>query len=335
MKHDWYAAMVERHRDGLRRSEILTEHVPALSWYDFFEELSLYATYAEATSGPKQKIRNIYMEELSPTSGEVYNVPGLGTNWGQRLSLDIAPESLADGLGNLPQYSWAVCFQFTLDKPYVSKDEIPFYVIDNPVRKDKVFKLPMVAPTTWKGNLRAALRQEKEITTETAEREHKSLVRLFGNVKGEEDQGKFRAGRLRFFPTFFDDIGLEVINPHSRESGAGEQPIYLECVPRGAGGTFTLFYVPFDLLDKPKREAQQQLASDLKMALNSVWAMMRKYGFGAKTASGFGIAKRRFHEGTLSIKLGSQTMPFSISSFRELTALASALAERIQPGGAQ
>jgi CRISPR-associated protein Cmr2 len=193
----------------------------------------------------------------------------------------------------------------------------------------------MVAPTTWKGNLRAALRQEKEITTETAEREHKSLVRLFGNVKGEEDQGKFRAGRLRFFPTFFDDIGLEVINPHSRESGAGEQPIYLECVPRGAGGTFTLFYVPFDLLDKPKREAQQQLASDLKMALNSVWAMMRKYGFGAKTASGFGIAKRRFHEGTLSIKLGSQTMPFSISSFRELTALASALAERIQPGGAQ
>ncbi len=335
MKHDWYAAMVEQYRDGLRRSKILTERVPAQSWYDLFEEISLYATYAEATSGPKQAIRNVYMESISPGSGESYAVPGLGAKWEKRLSLDITPESLVNSLSNLPKYSWALGFRFTLAKPYISKDEVPFYVIDNPVRKDKVFKLPMVAATTWKGNLRAALRQEEEILTETAEREHKSLVRLFGNVKGEEDQEKFRAGRLRFFPTFFTKIGLEVINPHSRESGAGEQPIYLECVPRGTIGTFVLLYVPFDLLGKSQQEAQQEAASDLSAALSSVEAMMRKYGFGAKTASGFGVARGKLSQGILAINLKSKTNSLPVHSFPELAALAPALAEIIDPGGAQ
>jgi CRISPR/Cas system CMR subunit Cmr6 (Cas7 group RAMP superfamily) len=335
MKHDWYANMVERYHEGLRRSRSLTEQLPALGWYDFFEESSLYTTYAEATSGPKQKLRDVYTREVAPEPDRSYGVSDRGVGLVQRLSLDVTKESLVAGLKQLPPYSWGLCFQFTLAKPYLSKDEAPFYVIDNPVRKDKVFKLPMVAATTWKGNLRAVLRQEKGIVREAAEREHGTLTRLFGNVKGEEAQEAFRAGRLRFFPTFFTQIGLEVINPHSRESGAGEQPIYLECVPRGASGTFVLLYVPFDLLGKSQQKARAEAASDLNTALGSVRAMMRRYGFGAKTASGFGVAGDQLSQGSLGINLGTQTVPLPVHSFRELTALASALAEKIQPGGAQ
>ncbi|MGB9751683.1 MAG: hypothetical protein C0183_00775 [Roseiflexus castenholzii] len=47
------------------------------------------------------------------------------------------------------------------------------------------------------------------------EAQDRQMVRLFGNVRGEE--ATFAAGRLYFFPTFFDRLGLEVINPHPRE----------------------------------------------------------------------------------------------------------------------
>src|SRR6266487_487681 len=61
----------------------------------------------------------------------------------------------------LPSYSFVFQFAFTLAQPYISRDEQDFYIIDNPVRKDKILKLPYVASTSWKGSLRSAFwRQE-------------------------------------------------------------------------------------------------------------------------------------------------------------------------------
>ncbi len=57
------------------------------------------------------------------------------------------------------EFSFIIQFRFALEKPYISRDEQDYYIIDNPVRKDKVFGLPFVAPTSWKGGLRAALWQ--------------------------------------------------------------------------------------------------------------------------------------------------------------------------------
>ena len=37
----------------------------------------------------------------------------------------------------LPPYSFFIQFTFTLAQPYISRDEQDFYIIDNPVRKDK------------------------------------------------------------------------------------------------------------------------------------------------------------------------------------------------------
>jgi CRISPR-associated protein Cmr2 len=115
------------------------------------------------------------------------------------------------------------------------------------------------------------------------------IERLFGidkrNEKRIEDED-FNAGRLRFFPTFFKQIGLEVINPHLRKTGAGDKPIQFETA-RG-DGRFNLFYFPFDFDQSP--QAYSEVADDLILIARAVREMFTVYGFGAKTSSGFGIA---------------------------------------------
>jgi CRISPR-associated protein Cmr2 len=93
-------------------------------------------------------------------------------------------------------------------------------------------------------------------------------------------------GSLHFYPTYFDRIGLEVINPHDRETGAGNNPIYFECVPDKTLGTFALLYVPLVGPEVSEEEAKQDLAE----VANGVKEMMTRYGFGAKTSSGYGTA---------------------------------------------
>jgi CRISPR-associated protein Cmr2 len=231
-----------------------------------------------------------------------------------------------------PTYSWAVAVPFTLRKPYLSKDDTTFHLLDNPVRKEKIFQVPLVAATGWKGALRAALVQhliawwsslndaerQQGLQCKRFLQQRMQMARLFGNEKGvetDDTNGKafldkiggerlaqiyrrlvgrslsssgFFAGRLHFFPTFFDRLGLEVINPHSRQSGVGERgPILLESVPQGATGTLLLLYVPFGSLDKHK------IAQDLEVTAQGVQAMLTTYGFGAKTSSGFGVVEEQ------------------------------------------
>ena len=189
-------------------------------------------------------------------------------------SIDLAP---------LPPGSWFLQFTFTLDKPYISKDDNPFYIIDNPIVRDKIFQLPMVRPTNWKGNLYSALWQlghDKD--------NDEQMQRLFGEIRGEEDG---QAGRLFFYPTFFTQTGLEIINPHDRRRRVGKNPILFECVPAGASGTFTLIYIPFDLIGKDKAAAREQALADLQLVAKGLQAMFLTYGFSAKRTSGFGVAR--------------------------------------------
>lgn len=199
-------------------------------------------------------------------------------------------------LAMLPTYSFVLQFIFTLAQPYISRDEQDFYIIDNPVRKDKVFGLPYTASTSWKGSLRAALWQLGYESKDT------SITHLFGNEKETEDQVLLHAGCLYFFPTFFTQKGLEIINPQNRRLRAGEKPISFESVPIGATGTFTLLYVPFDLISKGEKETRNQVAEELKLVASGIQAMFRDYGFGAKTSSGFGLAKETVSKGTLRLR---------------------------------
>jgi CRISPR-associated protein Cmr2 len=192
---------------------------------------------------------------------------------------------------------------FQLRRPYISKDERDFYLLENPLRKEKVFQVPMVAATSWKGALRATLwqlgyKEENEVT-----------IRLLGNPRGSEEG---QAGRLYFYPTFFDKIGLEVINPHNRETGVGERgPILMECVLGGIG-TLLLLYVPFGPIEHNERERRVEVAQDLVVLAEGLRAMLTTYGFGAKTSSGFGTADDELAtKGTLAL---SAELPGMVTS---------------------
>ncbi len=248
-------------------------------------------------------------------------------------------------LSAFPPGSWTMRITFTLKRPYLSKDDTDFYILDNPVKKEWVFKVPYVAPGQWKGALRAAMVRDlvaglhagrKDETTFIQERLR--LYRLFGHEKDGTEEFLNRAltlhrvgpqpeneqqakqweeqyrqtcdqvarefeehvrnagyrkakvegfqGRLHFYPTFFDRIDLEVINPHPRDTGAGKQPIYFECVPVGTQGVLTLLYVPLDAGPTDETTCKQ----DLTAVARGIRAMLTEYGFGAKTSSGYGVA---------------------------------------------
>jgi len=253
-----------------------------------------------------------------------------------------------------------------------NKDDDPFYVTEsvNPVRKDKVFKVPTMSAASWKGllrwtvmHIRLAMQKDKLTADEFARersarqaplirrpgdkltadedefaRERLAQTLLFGDEKGEEPgqtkdfaayldelggkearklyvqkvRARFHldekaemphhSGRLMFYPTFFNLIDVEVINPHSRKTRAGTHPIYLECVPIGAQGTFSLLYVPFDLIGKEESDIKQQSLADMKLIAEGLSAMFLTYGFSAKRTSGYGVAEETISNGLVQIR---------------------------------
>lgn len=59
-----------------------------------------------------------------------------------------------EALSRLPACSFFLQVSFTLSEPYISRDDEAFYIIDNPLKKERVFSVPYIAPASWKGNLR-------------------------------------------------------------------------------------------------------------------------------------------------------------------------------------
>ena len=213
-----------------------------------------------------------------------------------------------------PPYSFFLTFAFTLAKPFISRDDEVFYICKNPVKKDKIFKVPMISGSSWKGNMRWSVGKQLEIDNDIGRKLKKrmQLLRLFGNenesekiykaVLNETNKEGLRKGRLNFYSTFFDSIRLEVINPHNRKTKAGTLPIYIESVPEGTKGIFSLLYVPFDLMGRPETEIRAQAANDLRMVAQGLNDMFTLYGFGAKTSSGYGVAEETLSDnGRLSV----------------------------------
>lgn len=227
-------------------------------------------------------------------------------------------------LAILPAYSFLIRFTFTLAQPYISRDEQDFYIIDNPVRKDKIFGLPYVASTSWKGSLRAAFWQLGYKDKSNAARH------LFGNEKNSDDPKDLQAGCLYFYPTFFTSKSLEIINPQDRKQRVGKNPIPFESVPKDTSGVFTLLYIPFDLIGKDEQETRNQIGEELQTVARGLQAMFRTYGFGAKTSSGFGLAKESLQNVLLEIRATEIQKPSEpLISFDKLLKFAAELKQTL------
>lgn len=195
----------------------------------------------------------------------------------------------------LPVNSFFVQFKIKLKKPFYSKDDEQFYIIDNPICKESVFKVPMMRSSGWAGALKNAIIQTNDKNKHT-----ESVNRLFGYAAYNEDDSK--KGFLMFFPSFFSNIKFEIINPHDRKTKAGINPIYYEVVPAGSIGTFSLLYVPIYFEDDEKPNANEKVVQDIDLISRGLKDMFLVYGFGAKTSSGFGIVEDNLPEGKITLK---------------------------------
>lgn len=230
-----------------------------------------------------ERIMLTYYEQPEKTRYTTEHITKLSKDYAS-MGFDT-PRLDEEHLAKLPENSFFLYIPFTLAAPHVSKDDEPFYVHENPLHKDWVLRIPTVSSTSWKGSFRAALRWRLQ-----AEDNDSRVIRLLGNPKGEEKN--FRRGRLSFFPTFFDQVEVGVINPHSRQRGAGTQPIDIEQVPRGAHGVFALLYTP-TIPSGPEDPLPDwdEVLEDIDLVGKAVYTLLMELGFGAKTSSGMGRAE--------------------------------------------
>jgi CRISPR-associated protein Cmr2 len=293
---DWSVYLVRRYSDFLGKIS---------------ESKALYSQIEASSQYARHCVAGVLYQELERISDASAN--GFRAAWqedvAQRQDVDVGSEEIAQWglqdvleacehpkpqIGSLPCGSWFLRFRLTLASSYVSRDDKPTHIIDNPVTRDHVFGLPMIRPSSWKGNLRAACR----LMTDGGTNDPQEL-RMFGSPREGGDD--LRAGRLVFFPTFFRRTGLEIINPHGRATKTGRNPILIECVPPGAQGTFSLLYVPFDRIgDEPTRVVKEAVA-DLRRIAGALPAMMLTYGFSAKRSSGYGTAKETIADVRLGV----------------------------------
>lgn len=186
----------------------------------------------------------------------------------------------------LPKYSFFIQFKFYLKKPFYSNNDDDFYIIENSITKENVFNIPMMRASSWKGNLRNTIIKINNIEEDP---ESSTIIqRLFGYTTKEGANQK--KGRLIFYPTYFDQIGLETIAPHDRNTKTVKNPILYEVVPTGSSGFFSLLYIPFDLIgvENPNLE---EIKEDYKQISDAIKNMMKTHGFGAKTSSGYGVVE--------------------------------------------
>lgn len=218
-----------------------------------------------------------------------------------RAGLRTAPIDIAV----LPAFSAAVTLRFQMLTPLLTRDDDPFYLFDNPVRKDHVYGVPLLAAASLKG-LAAdafqrgyphelawkALGDDDQSRTLRYRQVTVAAKRLFGIASDDPDELKSEAGRLHFSPTWFSHVQYLVMNPTKTDgTGIGSQPIQFEAVApvteksKAVQAEINFFYFnPAGAPDSDETTARGDLAC-LVGALAAWWPAL---GLGAKRLAGYG-----------------------------------------------
>lgn len=211
---------------------------------------------------------------------------------------DLLPDEVAallDSPFDVLHPGWlGIQISFRLKTPWYSKDDRSFHLLDNPVRKDRVFGVPFMSATSWKGLLRWACRMEHGLLEHLHSHDGKLngwedtdwIIHLFGNEKGEEES--FGCAALAFYPTWFPRVGFEVINPHSRKTRSGTRPIYYEVVPPDTKGNLRILYAPLPY--QAENDGSHSLYG-LDKLLVAISKLLSVYGFSARRTAGWGLAE--------------------------------------------
>ncbi|WP_456465757.1 RAMP superfamily CRISPR-associated protein [Desulfurobacterium sp.] len=94
-------------------------------------------------------------------------------------------------------------------------------------------------------------------------------------------------GRAILYPTYFDKLSLEIINPHSRKTRAGKNPVHYEVVPRNTEGILQIVYIPHDGILTDKNKLRKEVEKDIEFLTKCI-EKTAENGVGAKTKLGWG-----------------------------------------------
>lgn len=178
-------------------------------------------------------------------------------------------------LRRLPDGSCLIRLEVTLQSPFFSRDDRSFYPTENVLKRHHVFLTPCLAASGLKGLLRWAWNMSGGSPEDA--------VLLFGEAADAPGEDS-RQGLLRFWPVYWQGtVGLEVINPQDRSTGAGTTPIKYEVVLPGSSGSVCLLLVNQD-------NAAPRLLPSLRRA---VWHLVEHGGLSAKNSAGWGQVKYR------------------------------------------
>jgi CRISPR-associated protein Cmr2 len=213
----------------------------------------------------------------------------------------------------LPLFSATLALKFRLLTPLLSKDDDPFHLFDNPVRRDHIFGLPYLAAASVKGLAADAYQrafriegefskpakntQEQQTQIATFRRREGHALRLFGLADDGAETGGSQAGRLHFSPVWFNAVQYLIMNPTDAETGLGKAPIQFEAIaprlprlPRLPDGApvevdVQVFYCnPAGAPDSDEATVR----ADLARWLAAVAAWWPALGLGAKRLAGYG-----------------------------------------------
>lgn len=186
-----------------------------------------------------------------------------------------------DLLDSLPKGCLLVRLDVTLCSPWYSRDDRPFYPMENALRRDVVFNRPFLSAAGLKGLVHWAncmVRQSCQ--------DDENAQFLFGTATdGEEENGKSVQGALYCYPvTWYGKLGLEVINAQNPKTGAGTVPIKYEVLQ--PGGTGTLYFL---LANLPHRT--QLTVERVKPFLDALRYLLEEGSLSAKSSAGWGRVK--------------------------------------------
>lgn len=216
--------------------------------------------------------------------------------------MDTARRAPDQALAAFPVHSARLLLRFRLLTPLLTKDDDPFYLFDNPVRKDHILGLPYLSAAGLKGLAAdayqrafcdperwSALGDDDPARTHAFRIGDPHALRLFGladdGVARDDGTGRSQAGRLRVSPVWFQKVQLLVMNPNKAESATGSQPIQFEAIAPGQDGLLELVYF------NPAGTADSDLATvraDLARLLGALAAWWPALGLGAKRLAGYG-----------------------------------------------
>ncbi|MDF2956814.1 MAG: CRISPR-Cas system type III CSM-effector complex subunit Csm3 [Candidatus Alkanophagales archaeon MCA70_species_1] len=315
MIHDFYAEFWDEHKKGAN-----FDRVDKID--DAYHKIKLASLSMITESGKKWARENKYKywvrtEYLGLIKSRVALIKELGINDPQNPP-------------NLP-YSVLIKIKFRLRKPYISKDDEEFYITENPICKDKFFKIPIIRSSSWKGALRwvalNTLLSKLPSDKYMAFGERAKLIRLFGNEKDKIEQflddifnekyssdnprktvsqeffeyilnkkyvnkGGNGRGRLIFYSTFFSGIGLDIIAPHKRKTKTVKVPIMFEVVPVIPASKGTFILLYIPFdILHSKERLEEEVPKDLELLKETIPKMLLEYGFSAKKTSGYGVVE--------------------------------------------